>query len=155
MNEHIKQGNIGKFYMCAVHGRLEKKSATLKGWLFKDSKTNKVYVTDERQKGSKEIITAYRVVGEKKDSSLLEVNLITGRTHQIRAHMAHIGHPLIGDGKYGINRDDRAKGYKYQALYAYLLRFNFDKSTPTDLDSLSGKEVKLKKSDSWFLSDLD
>lgn len=154
MNEHIKQGNIGKFYMCAVHGRLEKKSATLKGWLFKDSKTNKVYVTDERQKGSKEIITAYRVVGEKKDSSLLEVNLITGRTHQIRAHMAHIGHPLIGDGKYGINRDDRAKGYKYQALYAYRLIFNFSENEGV-LGYLSGKSFSVPKDEIWFVGEFN
>jgi 23S rRNA pseudouridine955/2504/2580 synthase len=154
MNEHIKQGNIGKFYMCAVHGRLEKKSATLKGWLFKDSKTNKVYVTDEKQKGSKEIITAYRVVGEKKDSSLLEVNLITGRTHQIRAHMAHIGHPLIGDGKYGINRDDRAKGYKYQALYAYRLSFNVEADSGL-LGYLSGKSFAVPKDEIWFVGEFN
>ena len=154
MNEHIKQGDIGKFYMCAVHGRLEKKSATLKGWLFKDSKTNKVYVTDEKQKGSKEIITAYRVVGEKKDSSLLEVNLITGRTHQIRAHMSHIGHPLIGDGKYGINRDDRAKGYKYQALYAYRLCFNM-KDDSGLLGYLSGKSFSVPKDEIWFVGEFN
>ena len=66
-----------------------------------------------------------KVVATAKDTSLIEVELLTGRTHQIRAHMAYIGHPLVGDGKYGVNRDDRARGYKYQALYSYKLRFAF------------------------------
>ena len=154
MNEHIKQGNIGKFYMCAVHGRLDKRSATLTGWLFKDSKTNKVYVTDEKQKGSKEIITKYRVVAEKKDTSLLEINLITGRTHQIRAHMSHIGHPLLGDGKYGINRDDKAIGYKYQALYAYRLTFNLPDNSGV-LGYLRGKSFSIPKDEIWFAGEFN
>ena len=154
MNEHIKQGNIGKFYMCAVHGRLDKKSATLTGWLFKDSKTNKVYVTDEKQKGSKEIITKYRVVAEKKDASLLEINLITGRTHQIRAHMSHIGHPLLGDGKYGINREDKAMGYKYQALYAHRLTFNLPDGSGT-LGYLRGKSFSIPKDEIWFAGEFN
>ena len=154
MNEHIKQGTIGKFYMCAVHGKPDKKSATLTGWLFKDSKTNKVYVTDEKQRGSKEIITKYRVVAEKKDASLLEINLITGRTHQIRAHMSHIGHPLLGDGKYGINRDDRAVGYKYQALYAYRLVFNLPDDSGA-LGYLRGKSFSIPKEEIWFAGEFN
>jgi 23S rRNA pseudouridine955/2504/2580 synthase len=82
----------------------------------------------------------------------LEVELITGRTHQIRAHMAHIGHPLLGDGKYGVNRDDRARGYKYQALYAYRLIFDF-KNDEGPLGYLRGKEVRLPDSAVWFLED--
>ncbi len=152
MNEHIKEGHIGKFYLCAVHGILEKKSDTLYGWLFKDSKTNKVYVTDSKQKGSKEIITKYKVLKEKADRSLLEVRLITGRTHQIRAHFSHIGHSLVGDGKYGINRDDRAKGYKYQALYAYRLIFELPENEGT-LSYLSGKEFSVPKEQIWFVGD--
>ncbi len=155
MNEKIKNNEISKFYMCAVHGTMKEKSKTLKGFLRKDSKNNTVQVSDTRLPGSKDIITKYKVVSEKGGNSLLEVELVTGRTHQIRAHMSHIGHPLLGDGKYGVNREDKKEGYKYQALYAYRLRFDFDKNTETELDYLRGKEVKLKNSDIWFLSDFN
>ena len=155
MNEKIKNNEISKFYMCAVHGIMKEKSKTLKGFLRKDSKNNTVQVSYTKLPGSKDIITKYKVVSEKGGNSLLEVELVTGRTHQIRAHMSHIGHPLLGDGKYGVNRNDKKDGYKYQALYAYRLRFDFDKSSPTDLDYLRGKEVKLKKSDIWFLNDFN
>lgn len=155
MNEKIKNNEISKFYMCAVHGTMKEKSKTLKGFLRKDSKNNTVQVSDTRLPGSKDIVTKYKVVSEKGGNSLLEVELVTGRTHQIRAHMSHIGHPLLGDGKYGVNREDKKEGYKYQALYAYRLRFDFDKNTETELDYLRGREVKLKNSDIWFLSDFN
>ncbi len=155
MNEKIKNNEISKFYMCAVHGTMKEKIKTLKGFLRKDSKNNTVQVSDTRLPGSKDIITKYKVVSERDGNSLLEVELVTGRTHQIRAHMSHIGHPLLGDGKYGVNREDKKDGYKYQALYAYRLRFDFDKNAETELDYLRGKEVKLKNSDIWFLSDFN
>ena len=155
MNEKIKNNEISKFYMCAVHGIMKEKSKTLRGYLRKDSKNNTVQVSEQKLPGSKDIITKYKVVSEKGGNSLLEVELVTGRTHQIRAHLSHIGHPLLGDGKYGVNRNDKKDGYKYQALYAYRLRFDFDKNSPTDLDYLSGKEVKLKRSDIWFLNDFN
>lgn len=155
MNEKIKNNEISKFYMCAVHGTMKEKSKTLKGFLRKDSKNNTVQVSDTSLPGSKDIVTKYKVVSEKGGNSLLEVELVTGRTHQIRAHMSHIGHPLLGDGKYGVNREDKKEGYKYQALYAYRLRFDFDKNTETELDYLRGREVKLKNSDIWFLSDFN
>ena len=152
MNEKIKNDEISKFYYCVVHGKMPKKADTLTGFLLKDSDKNQVRIFDKQVKGSKNIITKYKVVAEKNGMSLLEIELVTGRTHQIRAHMSYIGHPLVGDGKYGINKDDRAKGYKYQALYAYRLRFDFDDDTGA-LGYLRGKEVKLSRDDVWFLKD--
>ena len=152
MNEKIKNDEISKFYYCAVHGKMPKKADTLTGFLLKDSDKNQVKIFDKQVKGSKNIITKYKVVSEKNGNSLLEIELVTGRTHQIRAHLSYIGHPLLGDGKYGVNKDDRAKGYKYQALYAYRLRFDFDDDTGA-LGYLRGKEVKLSRDDVWFLKD--
>ncbi len=154
INDKIKHREIDKFYFAAVHGIPKPESATIKGYLLKDDKNNIVRVYEKNPpRTAKEIITRYKVVAKKSDSALVEVELLTGRTHQIRAHMAHIGHPLIGDGKYGINKNDRAKGYKYQALYSYRLRFSFDTSTPTCLDYLNGKEFKIPKKDIYFTKD--
>lgn len=151
MNDKIKHREIDKFYLAAVHGIPKPESATIKGYLLKDDKNNIVRVYEKNPpRAAKEIITKYKVVAKKSDSALVEVELLTGRTHQIRAHMAHIGHPLIGDGKYGVNKNDRAKGYKYQALYSYRLRFSFDTSNPTRLDYLNGKEFKIPKKDIYF-----
>ncbi|MGN1048502.1 MAG: RluA family pseudouridine synthase [Eubacteriales bacterium] len=154
MNEKIRNGEISKFYLCAVHGKMPKERQTLRAYLIKDSASNTVTVYDKKVYGSKEIITKYRVMAEKNNFSLLEVELVTGRTHQIRAHLAHIGHPLLGDGKYGQNKDDRAKGYKYQALYAYRLRFDF-KDDSGVLGYLRGREISLDKKEIWFLRDFE
>ena len=154
VNEKIRNDELRKFYYCVVHGVPQKKDATLHGWLRKDSASNTVRVADEKFAGSKEIITKYRVVAEKKDTSLLEINLITGRTHQIRAHMSHIGHPLLGDGKYGINRDDKAIGYKYQALYAYRLTFNLPDNSGA-LGYLRGKSFSIPKDEIWFAGEFN
>jgi len=107
-------------------------------------------VTDTRLPGSKEIITKYRVVAEKGNESLLEIDLVTGRTHQIRAHLSHIGHSLLGDGKYGVNRADRERGYKFQALYAYRLVFDFANEESL-LGYLKGRQVRLENKEIWFL----
>ena len=152
MNEKIKNDEVSKFYYCAVHGVPKKDRDTLTGYLLKDSAKNQVRIFSEQVKGSKNIITKYKVVSQKGDSALLEVELVTGRTHQIRAHLASIGHPLIGDGKYGVNRKDRQNGYKYQALYAYKLRFDFETDEGA-LGYLRGKEVALSGDDVWFLND--
>ena len=151
MNEKIKYREIDKFYLAAVHGIPSPESATLKGYLLKDEKNNTVRVFDKNPpRGAKEIATKYKVIAKSRDCALLEVELLTGRTHQIRAHMAHIGHPLVGDGKYGINKADRQRGYKYQALYSYKLRFSFDRQKETVLDYLDGKEFRIPKGDIYF-----
>ena len=145
MNDKIKNREIDKYYLCAVHGIPNPRSALLSGYLVKDEKQNIVRVYDKNPpRGAKTIKTRYTVLQTKKDSALCEVELLTGRTHQIRAHMAHIGHPLIGDGKYGHNRQDRERGQKYQALCSYKLRFSFT-GEPTVLDYLNKKEFKLSK----------
>lgn len=153
MNEKIKTREIDKFYLAAIHGIPEKEKDTLKGFLLKDERTKTVKVyTKNPPKNAKSIVTKYRVIAKRGDSSLIEVELLTGRTHQIRAHMASIGHPLIGDGKYGKNKSDKEAGYKYQALYSYKLRFSF-KGEPTSLDYLNGKEFKINKRDIYFTED--
>ena len=151
MNEKIRLGEIRKFYLAAVHGTPDPKERTLRGYLFKDERTKTVTVYPTQRKGSKEIITKYKVIARAKDnsSSLVEVELMTGRTHQIRAHMAYIGHPLVGDGKYGKNKEDRAKGYTHQALASYRLIFNFSEEE-CSLSYLRGKEFKIPKSEITF-----
>ena len=152
MNEKIRENEISKFYYCAVKGRMPKRADELRGFLRKDAKSNMVEVRDTPFRDAKTIITRYRVLAEKNGNSLLEVELVTGRTHQIRAHLSHIGHPLLGDGKYGVNRGERTKGYKHQALYAVRLRFDFA-NTEGALGYLRGREFKLDENEVWFLKD--
>jgi len=152
MNEKIKQGEIGKYYLCAVHGVPKARQATLRGWLKKNSNDNMVTVSDVKRQGYKEIITKYRVLATRGGNSLLEIELVTGRTHQIRAHMAHIGHPLFGEGKYAVNRDDKKLGYKFQALYAFRLSFDFSDGEGV-LGYLRGKKFELDEDEIWFVKD--
>ncbi len=154
MNEKIRLDEVKKFYLCAVRGVPKRTSATLHGWLKKNSAENRVEISDEKRDGYKEIITKYKVLKARDGNALLEVELVTGRTHQIRAHLSHIGHALLGDGKYGINRAERERGYKFQALYAYRLCFAFANEDGA-LGYLRGKQFSLLPSDVWFLKDFE
>lgn len=152
LNEAIRDRAIEKFYLCAVHGVPSPREALLRGYLIKNSAENTVCVYDrDPGRGAKEIRTRYRVLATHDGDALCEVELLTGRTHQIRAHMAHIGHPLWGDGKYGLNREDRARGYKYQALYSYRLRFAFAAEGHA-LAYLAGREFRIPPADIYFFA---
>ena len=137
MNQKIKDREIEKNYLCIVHGTPAPKSGTLEGFLFKDAKENRVYVTKKPQPGAKTAVTRYRTLASRGGLSLVECELITGRTHQIRAMMAWAGHPLLGDGKYG--KLDKRFDRSYQALYSYRLKFVFT----TDAGCLAGLNGKI------------
>ncbi len=150
MNRLIREGAVKKQYLCAVHGTPKPQSATLRGFLFKNSKTKTVTVYKEQRRGAKEIITSYRTLKTNREMglTLLEVTLGTGRTHQIRAHMSSIGHPLLGEGKYAENKNDRKLGYKHQALYSYKVSFSIKNG---ELDYLNNKVFEAKKENIRFL----
>lgn len=140
LNEKIKTREIEKYYLTVVHGKMEKKSDTLTAFLTKDNKKNKVSISNKETENSKKIVTKYTVLDYKNDKSLLEIDLITGRTHQIRAHLAHIGHPLVNDGKYG-----REQGRYRQALYSYKIIFNIKNAGI--LDYLCGRKFEISDCD--------
>ena len=117
-------------------------AGSLKGYLFKDAQKNRVFVTDTPQPGSKSCQTNYKVLASKNGLSLVECALITGRTHQIRAQFAHVGHPLLGDGKYG--KLDKRFDRNYQALYSYKLTFTFTTGAGS-LENLNGKSFQVEK----------
>lgn len=142
--DKFKKHEIEKTYEALVYGIPKIKTARLEDYLFKDNKKSQVYISDAPKKGYQKIITEYEVIKEyKNNTSLLEVKIETGRTHQIRAHLAYIGHPIIGDGKYGINDVNKKLGYKYQQLKAYKIKFDF-KTDGGVLKYLKGKEIKIK-----------
>lgn len=142
INDDIKYRRIGKKYLCIVHGNPVPRNNIIEGYLIKDSKTNTVKIYDKKPQkpNAKSIKTGYKVLSSKKGYSLVEVELFTGRTHQIRAHMAHIGYPLLGDGKYGINKDDKKLGFKYQALCSYSTTIN-------------GREYRIDPDSIWFVKE--
>ena len=140
----FKNQEIEKHYIAKVCGIFNMKSQTLSAYLFKDNKKSLVYVSDEPHKGYVKIQTSYTVLKEdfQRNFSIIDIELHTGKTHQIRAHMAHIGHPIIGDGKYGINEINKKFNAKTQELYSYILKFNFREDSGI-LNYLRNKEIKM------------
>ncbi len=152
LNQKLKDRELQKQYLCIAVGIFKKKQALLIDYLEKNEKQNRVYISKKPTPNTKTIKTQYRVIAEKNNFSLLEVDLLTGRTHQIRAHLASIGHPLLGDGKYGKNEINRKMGYKWQALYSHKLTFHFTEDGGI-LNYLNGRTFTAP--DVWFTSYFD
>ncbi len=149
--EKIKYREIEKKYLAVIHGVPKKKSDLLEGYLEKNEDKNKVFLKSGKTDSSLTIKTRYTVLESRAGLSLVEVELLTGRTHQIRAHMASIGHPLLGDGKYGKSAADKKMGFDKQALYSYSLKFDF-KTDAGILNYLNGKRFTVKEV--WFAEQL-
>ena len=147
LNEKIKKREIHKNYLCAAVGTPPKQEDTITAYLEKNERTNKVVISDKKTENNKTIITKYKVLNSRNGLSLLDITLITGRTHQIRVHMAYIGCPVLGDGKYGDNRINKKYGVTVQALHSYKLTFDFT-SEAGCLEYLNHREFLTKSP--WF-----
>lgn len=143
INDKIKAREIEKRYLCVTVGVPPKKSDTLTAYLEKDESEKTVRVTDKRTPSAKTIVTSYKLIETDGELSLLEILLGTGRTHQIRAHMAHIGCPLLGDGKYGFGEINRKYKVRTQELYSYKIKFMFRGGAGV-LGYLDGREFTVK-----------
>ena len=138
LNQKIKDREIAKFYLAIIHGKMTPPQGKLEGFLLKDEDKAQVKVFRKPVPGGKSAATLYKTLKVNRGLSLVECELLTGRTHQIRAQFAAAGHPLLGDGKYGREKDNKQYGRFFQALYSYKLEF----TVPTDagiLEYLRGK----------------
>ncbi len=132
----FKNRKIHKFYLAEVVGEFDV-DKTSDGFLVKDAASSFVQIFDKKVPNSVKISTKIKTIYAKKETSLLEVELLTGRTHQIRAHLAHLGHAVVGDGKYGKNTDNKKFGFSRQKLASYKMVFD-----DVGILSLNGKEFK-------------
>ena len=146
INEKIKEREIEKYYLCVVRGRPKPAEGELRGYIFKDAAKNRVYVRRKPEPGAKEALTYYRTLASQGGLSLVECRLGTGRTHQIRAQMAAAGTPLLGDGKYGSDRENKKLGEDGQLLYSYRLEFAF-KTDAGALNYLNGRSFSVSRVD--------
>ncbi len=152
LNQKLRDREVEKLYLCAVFGVPKPREAVMTAYLKKLSEENRVVISSSPKPGFLTIRTKYRVLESRGELSLVEVDLLTGRTHQIRAHFAHIGCPLLGDGKYGDNALNKKYGVKTQALCSYKLIFRFTTDAGA-LSYLDGREFTAKNSDGlWFLN---
>ncbi len=149
--EKIKSRELEKRYLAVLHGTPKVKEALLEGFLEKNADENRVYLKNKKTDAALTVKTRYRVIDSRGGLSLAEIELLTGRTHQIRAHMASIGHPLLGDGKYGRGERGKNAGFNRQALYSYSLKFAFTGDAGL-LSYLNGREFHVKEV--WFADEL-
>ena len=147
----FKNRTIEKFYLALVYGVLDKKENKMTAYLKKDSKNVFVIVSDFQKEGYERIQTNYKVLDEFENFSLVEVELVTGKTHQIRAHFAHIGHFVIGDEKYGDSKINKMFKTKYQNLCSYKMKFHFENGV---LNYLNGMTLEIEKSNIDFCQKL-
>ena len=146
LNQKIKDRELSKYYLAIIHGKMNPPQGRLEGFILKDEAKKQVKVFDHPVPGGKTAATDYRTLRTKGGLSLVECDLLTGRTHQIRAQFAAAGHPLLGDGKYGREKDNKQYGRSFQALYSYKLVFEFT----TDggiLEYLNGKSFQVEHVD--------
>ena len=141
--DKFKHHEIEKHYLALVYGKPDMLTETLTSYLFKDRKKSIVYISDKPKKGYSKIITSYNLIESYPNgTSLLDIDIKTGKTHQIRAHLAHIGLPIVGDGKYGNYEVNKKFNAKFQNLTSYKIKFKF--TSPSGiLEYLDNKEFKL------------
>ena len=146
MNQKIKDREISKFYLAIIHGKISPAQGKLEGFILKDEAKKQVKVFDHPVPGGKSAATIYKTLQIRNGLSLVECELLTGRTHQIRAQFAAAGHPLLGDGKYGREKDNKRYGRSFQALYSYRLSFDFTTDGGV-LEYLEGQSYQVQNVD--------
>lgn len=151
LNEKIKEREVSKYYLCLVHGVPVPQNGELTDYLRRDTEKKQVFVDSDRSRGALTARLRYRTLDQRAGLSLLECELLTGRTHQIRVQLASRGYPLAGDTKYGTATQNQGLPFRYQALWAYRLRFDFPGDAGV-LSYLRGQEFRAQNPSflTWF-----